>query len=108
LDKRAAGEQPELIWEVWVCPDSHSIELSPASAEGDELRAKIDPNAVRAHVFSAHSDHEAFQKHYELQGWGTWQSDGYPANFATQEQAEKQEQFLASRAPIKFPESEND
>jgi hypothetical protein len=89
---------PNLLFEIWEDPDSHSFEMSQVTERGDELRTQVAPRSILRHSFHAGSDFEAHQLNYDWHGWGRWrpQPDWQEQSF-TAEDAAVQVRYLALR-----------
>ncbi len=89
---------PFLLFEIWEDPKDHSFQMSPVTERGDDLRKQIAPRSVLRHSFRAKSDFEAYQMHYDWQGWGRWRPEpGWAERRFSGEEAAAQKSYLATR-----------
>lgn len=88
----------ELIFEIWRDDAAGEQSMSQVSEQADKMRLATMPNARLVHTFRAGSDFDAFQKNYDLNGWGVWRPEPHwiEQPFTTEE-AGAQAAFLSKR-----------
>ena len=91
-------DMANLVFEIWRDDAENEQSMSQVGPEADKLRAAIMPNATLVHSFVATSDFDAFQKNYDLNGWGVWRPEPHWTEqpFTAEEEA-TQEAFLRNR-----------
>jgi hypothetical protein len=70
----------ELIHEVWLDPEPDGQMLPGlclAGPMGNDFRALLVPEAVKAAELRGHSHFDAMTKYWKLQGWGEYEAE-YP------------------------------
>ncbi len=68
----------ELIHEVWLDPEADGQMLPGlclAGPMGNDFRALLKPEAVKAAELTGHSHFDAMTKYWKLQGWGEYEAE---------------------------------
>jgi len=89
---------PEMIFEIWRDDATGEQTMAPVSEQSDRVRLATMPNAALIHSFSATSDFDAFQKNYDLNGWGIWRPEpDWKEQLFTDEEAAEQAIYILKR-----------
>ena len=88
----------ELIFEIWRDEAADEQAMAQVSEQADRVRRATMPNAALVHTFSAVSDFDAFQKNYDLHGWGIWRPEPHWIEQPfTEDEAAAQAVFMSKR-----------